>query len=329
MDFNADIFTKKIFEPNLINFDDLALQLFSHQFQYNEILQKYTSELGAKEALNSLDEITFLPVEFFKSHEIKTNNFIPETIFTSSGTTGMIVSKHFVKEISTYQLSYQHAFQLFYGDVKEYCVLALLPSYLERDGSSLVVMVDGLIKQSNHPLSGFYLTDFEKLFDTLIRLKSQKQKTILIGVTFALLDFAEQFSLQFDELIVMETGGMKGRRNEMIREEVHQVLKTSFSLSTIHSEYGMTELLSQAYSKGDGKFICPPWMKIVITDANDPMQILPIGKTGIINVIDLANSHSCAFIKTADVGKLNDDGTFEVMGRIDNSDVRGCSLLYL
>lgn len=316
-------------EPNLTNFDELALQLFSHQFQHNGVLQKYMVGLGVKETPNSVNKITFLPVEFFKSHEIKTNHFIPQTIFTSSGTTGNTTSKHFVKNISIYKSSYQNAFQLFYGDVKEYCVLALLPSYLERDGSSLVVMVDGLIKQSNHPLSGFYLTDFEKLFDKLIQLKAQKQKTILIGVTFALLDFAEQFSFHFDELIIMETGGMKGRRNEMIREEVHELLKNSFSLLTIHSEYGMTELLSQAYSKGDGKFICPPWMKIVITDANDPLQILPIGKTGIINVIDLANVHSCAFIKTADVGRLNDDGTFEVMGRIDNSDVRGCSLLYL
>lgn len=329
MSFTTDTFIKQIIQSKLLNFDELVLQLFHHQYQHNAIFQKYCIELGIKSPPKHIDAIAFLPVEFFKTHEVKTGNYTPEVTFTSSGTTGMITSKHYVKDITIYEKAYQKAFEYFYGDIKEYCVLALLPSYLERDGSSLVLMADGLIKQSSHPLSGFYLHDLEKLFDTLIRLKAQKQKTVLLGVTFALLDFAEQFPLNLENTIVMETGGMKGRRKELVREEVHAILKTSFGLSKIHSEYGMTELLSQAYSTGEGKFTCPPWMKIVITDANDPLTILPIGKTGIINIIDLANVDSCAFIKTADVGRVFTDGTFEVLGRMDNSDIRGCSLLYL
>jgi hypothetical protein len=329
MNFTTDTFIKQIFQSKLTNFDELAVQLFQYQYEYNGVLQKYCKEIGLNSPVRQVAEIPFLPVECFKSMEVKTGAYSPEVVFSSSATSGMVTSKHLVKKLSIYEASYNQAFFHFYGDVKEYCILALLPSYLEREGSSLVVMAEGLIRQSGHPLSGFYLYDLEKLFDTLIRLKAQKQKTILIGVTFALLDFAEQFSLDFPELIIIETGGMKGRRKEMIREELQAVLKYSFDVPAIHSEYGMTELLSQAYSKGEGKYQCPPWMKIVITDANDPFELVPVGKTGRINCIDLANIDSCAFIKTSDVGKVNTDGTFEVLGRMDNSDMRGCSLLYL
>ena len=329
MNFNSDIFIKQIFDSKVTNFDDLALQFFDFQFMNNTIFHQYISGLKNKINIKNIDEIPFLPIEFFKSQEIKTGAFNNETIFSSSGTTGTTNSKHFVKDIAIYQSSFNNAFQHFYGDVKDYCILALLPSYLQQGNSSLVYMFDHLIKETSHPLSDFYLTDFEKLKQTLLQLKEKKQKTILLGVTYALLDFVDNFQINFPELIVMETGGMKGRRKEMVREEIHQILKKSFCVSSIHSEYGMTELLSQAYSKGEGKFYCPPWMKIVITDANDPFQIAVDGKSGIINVIDLANIHSCAFIKTSDVGIKFQNGSFEVLGRLDNSDIRGCSLLYL
>jgi len=328
MDFNAGDFSSKIFESKIINFDELALQLFKYQFEQNLIYNQFCEKITPIRKIDSLKNIPFLPIEFFKTHEIKSDRFTPEIIFKSSGTTGMSYSNHYVKDLSIYEKCYHKAFDQFYGKANEYCIIALLPSYLERDGSSLVYMFEDLIKQSEHPLSDFYLHDFEKLNSTLTQLKAQKQKTILVGVTYALLDFAEKHHITFPELIVMETGGMKGRKKEMLREEIHAVLKQSFSVSNIHSEYGMTELLSQAYSKCDGKFICPPWMKIVITDTNDPFQILPTEKTGIINVIDLANIHSCAFIKTSDLGKINQDNTFEILGRLDNSDMRGCSLLY-
>jgi phenylacetate-coenzyme A ligase PaaK-like adenylate-forming protein len=329
MDFNLKNFIRKIFDSKIMNFDELALQLFSYQNLYNEVFRKYISGVALKTEINNINDIPFLPVSFFKTHELKTGNFESHIIFTSSGTSGSVHSKHEVNDVSIYASSFNKAFQLFYGDANEYCILALLPSYLEREGSSLVYMFESLINESKHPFSDFYLHDLQKLKKTLLTLKEQKQKTILAGVTFALLDFSENFQIDFPELIVMETGGMKGRRKEMIREELHELLKKTFGVLTIHSEYGMTELLSQAYSKGEGKFVCPPWMKIIITDINDPFHILPDGKTGIINVIDLANIYSCAFIKTEDIGLKFSDGTFEVLGRVDNSDLRGCSLMYL
>lgn len=312
-----------------MNFDELALQLFAHQKNHNAIYHEYISGIGKPIDISNANEIPFLPIEFFKTQEVKCGNFDPEIIFTSSGTTGLSTSKHYLKEVAVYEKAYSKIFEQFYGDIKDFCIIALLPSYTEREGSSLVYMVSDLIKRSAYPLSDFYLNDFGKLSETLEHLKAQKQRTILVGVTFALLDFAENFHIDFPELIVMETGGMKGRRKEMIREEVHEVLKRSFGVSMIHSEYGMTELLSQAYSLGDGKFVCPPWMKIIITDINDPFQQLSDGRSGIINVVDLANCYSCAFIKTADIGMKHSDGTFEVLGRVDNSDLRGCSLMYL
>lgn len=329
MEFNETAFIKQIFDSKVRNFEELVFMIYSYQFKNNKPYQRFITETGLNPQTETTATLPFLPVEFFKSHEIKCGNFNAETIFTSSGTSGNISSRHFVKDVSVYKHSFTNGFRYFYGDINEYCILALLPSYLERKGSSLIMMTEELIKQSGHPLSGFYLNDFEKLFDTLIRLKALKQKTILLGVTFALLDFAENFALSFPELVIMETGGMKGKRKEIIREEIHLRLKSGLGVDRIHSEYGMTELLSQAYSKEHGKFYTPPWMQIHISDMNDPFQILPAGKSGIINVIDLANISSCAFIKTADIGKKNQDGSFEILGRMDSSDIRGCSLMYL
>jgi len=250
-----------------------------------------------------------------------------EVTFTSSGTTGITTSSHFVTDVGWYAESFRSAFRLFYGDIEKYCILALLPSYLEREGSSLIYMADDLIKQSNNPDSGFFLYNHDELYHQLKKQQSGQKPTLLIGVTFALLDFIEHYKLNFPELIVMETGGMKGRRKEMIREELHTTLCNGFGVDAIHSEYGMTELLSQAYSKGNGIFNCPPWMKIIARDTNDPMSLLNDDKAGGINVIDLANINSCSFIATQDLGKVYADNSFEVLGRFDNSDIRGCNLL--
>ena len=251
-----------------------------------------------------------------------------EAVFTSSGTTGTINSHHFVKDAALYVKSFVNCFEQFYGNIDEYCILGLLPSYLERTGSSLVRMVDEMIQLSGNVKSGFYLYDFEQLFQTITAQESAGKKTLLIGVTYALLDFAEQYSIPLKNTLIMETGGMKGKRAEMVRNEIHEVLKKSFSVDKIHSEYGMTELLSQAYSKGDGRFFTPAWMKVLLRKEDDPFDI-GNNKKGIINIIDLANIHSCSFIATDDVGSINQDGSFEVLGRVDHADIRGCSLLYL
>jgi len=240
----------------------------------------------------------------------------------------MISSRHLVKDLSLYRESFTRGFELFYGSASEYCIIGLLPSYLERENSSLVLMADDLIRQSGHPQSGFYLNEFDKLAALLRELESREQKTLLIGVSFALLDFAEQYPIPLKHTIIMETGGMKGRRKELIRQELHAILQQSFSLSAIHSEYGMTELLSQAYSKGEGIYHCPPWMKILLRDDEDPLRVITSG-SGVVNVIDLANIHSCSFIATDDAGKVYPDGSFEILGRVDGSDMRGCSLLVI
>ncbi|MGZ4034414.1 MAG: acyl transferase, partial [Bacteroidia bacterium] len=250
-----------------------------------------------------------------------------QEIFTSSGTTGMIQSKHYVTDPDIYEKSYLEAFRLFYGDIEKQCVLALLPSYLERNGSSLIYMADDLIRKSKHPDSGFYLDNYDELIFKLKELESKDQKIILLGVTYALLDLIEKEKFHLKNTIVMETGGMKGKRKEMVREELHGILCEGFGLKVIHSEYGMTELLSQAYSKGNGIFNCPPWMRIIIRDTNDPFSFLPHTKSGGINIIDLANINSCSFIATQDLGKTFPDNSFEVLGRFDNSDIRGCNLL--
>lgn len=275
-------------------------------------------------------DIPFLPIRFFKSHKITTGEFEPELVFASSGTTGNTTSRHFVYRSRVYRESFLAGFNQFYGNSSRYCILGLLPSYLERGDSSLVFMVDELIRRSDHPQSGFYLNETRQLADLLVQLESMRQPTLLIGVTFALLDFADAHPMRLDSTIVMETGGMKGRRRELTREEVHAVLKARWQLPRIHSEYGMTELLSQAYAKEEGRFHCPPWMRVLRRDEDDPLSVHEDGEglSGAINVIDLANLYSCSFIATEDLGRWHADGGFEVLGRMDNSDIRGCSMLY-
>ncbi len=305
-----------------------ALTIFQFQAENCQVYQTYLSYLNIDiKQINTLEEIPFLPIEFFKTHEVISNSNPPEVVFSSSGTTGITTSQHLVTDVSWYQKSFRQSFELFYGDVKNYAFLALLPSYLERAGSSLIYMVEDLIAGSQNPDSGFYLYNNDELYQKLTQLQQQKQPTVLIGVTFALLDFIEKHQLDFPELIIMETGGMKGRRKEMIREELHETLCNGFGVPAIHSEYGMTELLSQAYSLGEGLFHCVPWMKVLIRDTNDPFTLLPNGKTGGINVIDLANINSCSFIATQDLGKIHENKMFEVLGRFDFSDIRGCNLL--
>lgn len=327
------IFRKEIFSiENDAVFEKLALELFYFQAEHNTIYKSYLEHLRINISdIQQLEQIPFLSIEFFKTQEIISNfqsQILNSKIFFSSGTSGETHSKHFVSDISLYEESFRKGFHHFYGDIKKYCVLALLPSY-SKD-SSLVYMMHDLIKKSENKYSGFYLNNYEELVTVLKLLMGLKQKILLLGVSFALLDLAENFPMHLQHTIVMETGGMKGRKKEIVREELHEILCKNFGIDTIHSEYGMTELLSQAYSRGKGIFRCPPWMKILIRDINDPFAVSNSHstKTGGINIIDLANIYSCAFIATQDVGKLHEDGSFEVLGRFDNSDVRGCNLLY-
>ncbi len=308
-----------------------SLDTFQFQHAHNPVYRDFCDYLNVDpKSIDSLAKIPFLPIAFFKSKSIVSSPKEPEITFTSSGTTGSLTSKHLVTDLSIYEESYLKGFRLFYGDITEYCVIALLPSYLERQGSSLIYMAEDLIKKSNHPDSGFFLNDYDALFSLLKKLQGKGTKTLIIGVSFALLEFTERYQLHLDQnTVVMETGGMKGRRKEMIRQELHQLLKIGFGVPKIHSEYGMTELLSQGYSKGDGIFDCPPWMRILIRDTEDPLKIQENGKTGGINVIDLANINSCSFIATQDLGKIHTNGSFEIIGRFDNSDIRGCNLMVL
>ena len=308
-------------------FNDAALKVFGYQSKNCAVYKSFIRYLNIKaEDIRSICDIPFLPIEFFKNQVI-TNGDKPAITFSSSGTTGMVTSSHLVTDVSWYLESFRKTFEIFYGDIKDYTILALLPSYLERQGSSLVYMANDLIKQSDNTDSGFFLYNHDELCQQLKKQQDLKKPTLLIGVTFALLDFIEQYKINFPELIVLETGGMKGRRKDMIREELHLLLSSGFGVKKIHSEYGMTELLSQAYSKGNGSFTCPPWMKVLIRDANDPLTTLGVGRTGGINVIDLANVNSCSFIASQDLGKVYPDGSFEILGRFDNADIRGCSLL--
>jgi len=310
------------------SFDQLALEIFDYQVRNCEVYARFVQNLGIDiRKIKNLDSIPYLPIEFFKSHIINCSKAEPDIIFSSSGTTGQIQSRHYVKDIEFYIQSYRTAFNLFYGDISKYTILALLPSYLEREGSSLIYMVNDLIGSSQNPKSGYFLDNHDLLKQTLEQLNTSKTPTILIGVTYALMDFAENHSIEFPELIVMETGGMKGKRREILRTELHEVLCEGFGVPLIHSEYGMTELLSQAYSKGSGIFQTPPWMKIKIRDTNDPLTLLGFESSGGLNIIDLANVHSCSFIATQDLGKCYPDGSFEVLGRFDHSDIRGCNLL--
>lgn len=305
-------------------FNEFADRIFSHQKKNNPIYGEFMKRLGR--GFSSMD-YAFLPIEFFKTKNVKSFSKDPEVVFTSSGTGGEGTSRHFVKSLAMYKNSFEAGFQEFYKNPSEYTILALLPSYLEREGSSLIYMVDSLIRQSKKPDSGFYLHDLEKLADKLEQLDARGEKVLLIGVSFALLDLIEQHNFKLRHVIVMETGGMKGRRKEITRQELHDALTIGFGVEQIHSEYGMTELLSQAYSKGGGRFFCPPWMKVFIREVNDPLRIAAPGKTGGINIIDLANEDSCAFIATQDLGRLHSDGSFEVLGRFDQADVRGCNLM--
>lgn len=308
-------------------FENACFKTFDYQYRNNQILKQYVNLVGGNPNPKSLEEITFLPIEFFKSKEVITGSFTPEITFTSSSTTGVGVSNHHLRCITNYKKSFNTCFNNFYGNISNYLFLALLPSYLERSGSSLIYMAENLIKSSQYEESGFFLDEFESLDTKLKWAEKNNIPTILLGVTFGLLDFAEAFPQQLNSTLVMETGGMKGRKKEMTREEVHKELSTNLGVDKIHSEYGMTELLSQAYSSADGIFNCPPWMKVVIRDTSDPLSQLGSNKTGGINIIDLANQDSCSFIATQDLGTVNQLGQFEVLGRFDNSDIRGCNLL--
>jgi phenylacetate-coenzyme A ligase PaaK-like adenylate-forming protein len=323
--------TKAIFKIKTEQeFGNMALQVFKHQFESNRVYRSFCDLLYKHPSdVKTIKDIPFLPIQFFKTHQILSSKKTIKETFTSSGTTGQNTSKHFVTDLSLYEQSFRECFNNFYGNIKEYVILALLPSYLERDGSSLIYMINDMIINSNHSESGFYLHDLDSLKNVLVALESQNKKTLLIGVSFALLDFVETNQLHLNNTIVMETGGMKGRRKELIREELHKRLKTGFGVNVIHSEYGMTELLSQAYSKGHCRFKTPPWMKVIARDTEDALTIQNFGKTGGINIIDLANINSCSFIATQDLGRVHDDNTFEIIGRFDNSDIRGCNLMVL
>ena len=311
-------------------FEKIALKVFRFQYEHNNVYRNFCDLLNTDaQKVKSLQQIPFLPIQFFKSHDVLSNVNQVQTTFTSSGTTGMITSKHLVTDVTLYEESYRKAFSQFYGNIEDYVILALLPSYLEREGSSLIYMVEDLIQLTNNNHSGFYLHNHDELIEKLIQLDDSGQNVILIGVTYALLDLIEKRNFDLKNTIIMETGGMKGKRKEMIREELHYDLCEGFGVSSIHSEYGMTELLSQAYSLGNGIFECPNWMQILVRDTEDALTYVDTEKTGGINVIDLANINSCAFIATQDLGKKYPNNTFEVLGRFDNSDIRGCNLMVL
>ena len=315
---------------NQSDFKTCALQVFRHQFKNNAIYRSFCDLLYIHSSdVKEIEEIPFLPIQFFKSHAVLSSTQAVKETFTSSGTTGSSVSKHMVTDLSWYTKSYTKGFEYFYGPIEEYTVLGLLPNYLERDGSSLIYMVDDFIKKPNKPSSGFYLNNLTELSKTLIALDKKGEKVLLIGVTFALLDLIERQQFKLQNTIIMETGGMKGRRKEIIRNELHEILCAGFGVSKIHSEYGMTELLSQGYSSGDGVFDCPPWMKILARDTEDALTMVGTNKTGGLNVIDLANYNSCSFIATQDLGKVDNNGRFEVLGRFDHSDIRGCNLMVM
>jgi phenylacetate-coenzyme A ligase PaaK-like adenylate-forming protein len=311
-------------------FSNMALQIFKYQFENNKVYRSFCDLLYKHPSdVKSIHDIPFLPIQFFKTHQLLSSSNPVKEVFTSSGTTGQNTSKHFVTDLELYKQSFRKCFNIFYGDIKDYVILALLPSYLERDGSSLIYMINDMIVNSNQPESGFYLHDLNALKNVLVNLESQNKKTLLIGVSFALLDFVEMYQLKLNHTLVMETGGMKGRQKELIREELHNRLKKGFGVNVIHSEYGMTELLSQAYSKENNRFQTPPWMRVFTRETEDALNIQNYNKIGGVNIIDLANINSCAFIATQDLGRVHDDNTFEILGRFDNSDIRGCNLMVL
>lgn len=310
-----------------VKFEKQAIEIFRFQAFSCKVYRDFLNYLNFDvNSVSNLREIPFLPIQFFKTHRIVSNTAAIQKVFLSSGTTGD-QSSHFVTDISLYEESYRKGFARFYGDIEDYTILALLPSYLEREGSSLIYMVDDLIKKSGNLSSGFFLENTEEMIKIIKNHSKSDKKLLVLGVSYALLDLIEAQEFNLKDAIIMETGGMKGRRKEMIREELHQILCNGFGVNQIHSEYGMTELLSQAYSKGNGIFECPPWMQVYIRDTEDPLTLLPNGKSGGVNVVDLANINSCSFIATQDLGKKMDNNTFKVLGRFDNSDIRGCNLL--
>ena len=318
---------EKVFGVEAKDFESLALEIFRFQAQENEVYRAYLNHLGVQpEGVHSLDKIPFLPIEFFKTQEVKSGNWEAEAVFESSGTGFGVRSRHYVPDVSFYLKGAVKTFEGFYGSLREYAVLALLPSYLEREHSSLVAMVEHFISLGESAFSGFFLYEQESLLQQLAKARAAGKKVLLIGVSFALLDLAER-GADLHDVVVMETGGMKGRRKEMVRAELHAVLQEGFQLSRVHSEYGMTELLSQAYAREGGVFETPPWMQVRMRDLNDPFGTVNFGRSGGVNVIDLANVHSCSFIETQDIGICHANGTFEIMGRFDNSEVRGCNLL--
>jgi hypothetical protein len=320
-------FDNLITSVNASNFEDIALQVFHFQYKNNLLYQSYAKAIGkVPERVKSIMEVPFLPISFFKGHTVISGSWIPEAEFTSSATTGFKVSKHAVRRLDFYLKNAATIFEQFYGPITNYHILALLPSYLDRTGSSLISMIDSFIKIDESGNSGYYLRNHEDLVKKIHLLKTSDKKTLVWGVSFALLDLAENFEVDLSHCLVMETGGMKGRRKEWVREELQNYLRTRFNVLQIHSEYGMTELLSQAYSKGNGYFAAPPWMKVIVRDINDPFEQVGEGKIGAINVIDLANVDTCSFIETEDLGKIMGNG-FEILGRLDNSDIRGCNLL--
>ena len=313
---------------NAENFEKTAIDVFKYQAKNNIIYKTYLEKLNIDiTTIKKLKDIPFLPISFFKTHKVFHHHKKEKIVFTSSGTTDLSTSKHYVSDISIYEQAFKNGFELEFGSISDYCILALLPSYLEREGSSLIYMSEKLIEWSQHPQSGFYLNNYQELITVLSTLEKTKQKTILLGVSYALLDLVELQKFQFKYISVMETGGMKGQRKEMIKKEFYKQLQNGFGINNIASEYGMTELLSQAYSKNGGHYYTPPWMKVLIRDVNDPFCILENGKSGGLNIIDLANIDSCSFIATQDLGKFNSDGSFSVLGRFDNSDIRGCNLM--
>jgi len=315
---------------NVNNFNKIALEIFQFQAKNCGVYKEFLDYLQIDvHRIKQLNEIPFLPIQFFKSHKVVSSLQPIQEIFLSSGTTGNATSKHYVTDLSLYEKSFTKGFENFYKEIDKYTILALLPSYLEREGSSLIYMVHNLIKKSKNPKSNFYLNNLNELHKVLVELNENNEKVLLIGVSYAMLDLVEKFKFKLKNTIVMETGGMKGRRKELIREELHQNLKEGFGVKEIHSEYGMTELLSQAYSKGNGIFECPPWMRVITRDTEDALTMLPEGKSGGINVIDLANINSCSFIATQDLGKTHSNNTFEILGRFDDSDIRGCNLMVL
>jgi phenylacetate-coenzyme A ligase PaaK-like adenylate-forming protein len=336
MTLSPEHIRNEVFNVDSAAFEALALEIFLFQYEQNKLYNQFCKTLNIVPGdVTRLKHIPFLPIQFFKTKPVKNTSFESYTVFESSGTTGSVNSRHFVKDAGIYEESFLTAFTLFYGDIADYSIMGLLPSYQERGNSSLVYMVNELVRRSGSALSGFYLNEDKRLFDAVMQNEKEGKKTLLIGVTYALLDFSEKFPAKLRNTIVMETGGMKGRRKELTRQEVHGLLKQRWGLNAVHSEYGMTELLSQAYSSGDGRFNSPPWMKILLRAEDDPFDVTTSEEmithfaSGAINVIDLANIYSCAFIATDDVSRLYPYGSFEVLGRMDNSDIRGCGLMVL